>query len=218
MRDAAAACIGELFQTRDESTNACGFTSRAMATGEMDMKRFIMICTAMMALMSAFFTTPAAASIVTLNETFTITGFSAGAPLSTLTGSLSLSFDNSTDAIDTTGTALTISVPGLSLAGTTTQFAYNHASDRLHLGAYSVGNFVTNAGTNYIDIEIGNVSTTPLFLNAQYSQVGAAANFSSTTGTLTPVVAIAGQPIPALGPWSLVALSTLLALLGLRRR
>jgi hypothetical protein len=174
---------------------------------------------AMMALISAAFTGPAAASITTLNETFTITGFSAGAPLSTLTGSFSLSFDNSADAIDTTGTVLTISVSGLSLAGATPEFAYNHASDVLHLGAYSAGNFVTNAGTNYIDLQIGNVSTTPVFLNAQYSQVGATANFSSLTGTVTPAAAVAVAPVPvATHPAALALLALGLFGVALGRR
>jgi len=167
----------------------------ARDNGETDMKRFITIFTAMMAMILASFTTPAAASLITLNETFTITGFTAGAPLSTLTGSFSLTFDNSADAIDETGSVLTISVPGLSLAGTTTEFNYDHALDLLRLGAYPTGTgFLTNPGTNYIDIEIDGVSTTPSFRDAHYSQAGLTANFSSTTGTLAPVTSV---PEPA---------------------
>jgi hypothetical protein len=165
-------------------------------------------------LISAAVPAPAAASIITLNETFTVTGLSSGSPLSTLTGSFSLTFDNSADALDTTGTVLTISVDGLSLAGATTMFAYTHAFDTLHVGAYSVGNFVTNAGTNYIDLHISQISTTPMFADAQFSQAGFSQNFFSRTGTVTPVTPVAAVPEPV----SLALLSTGLAITGVLRR
>ena len=162
-------------------------------------------------LISSSLPAPAAASPITLNETFTITGFPSGAPLSTVTGSFSLTFDNSADALDTTGTVLTISVAGLSLAGATPMFAYNQLLDSMTLGAYSAGNFNTSSGTNYIRLDIDNVSTTPVFLYAQYSQVGATVNFASRTGSLTPIETV---PEPA----SLALLSTGVAVAGVLRR
>ncbi len=65
------------------------------------MKRFA--TATVMALLSTACAARAAASTIMLNETFTISGFSSGALLSTLTGSFSLSFDNSADALDTRG-------------------------------------------------------------------------------------------------------------------
>lgn len=150
------------------------------------------------ALISAVFATSAAALPITLDETFTITGFSSSPPsvppLSTVTGSFSLTFDNSADAINTSGTVLSISASGLSLAGATPQFFYDHASDTLHLGAFVGGNFVTNAGTNNIGIHISDVSTTPMFVDAQYSQTGQTLNFASRTGTLSATATSVPEP------------------------
>lgn len=171
-----------------------------------------------MALMSAALPASAAAAIITLNETFTVTGIMpAGAPLSTLTGTFSLTLDDAVDSVDTTGTVLTISVPGLSLAGATPMYAYAVASDILHVGAYSVGNFVTNAGTNYISILIDHPFTTPVLRGAQYSQAGLTSNFFSRVGTVTPVDA--PTPVSTVPePVSLALLSTGLALTALRSR
>jgi hypothetical protein len=164
------------------------------------------------ALISAASAAPAVATVITLNENFTITGYNPGTPLTSLSGTFSLSFDNSADQSDVTGTVLTLSVPDISLAGTITVFFYNHAADFLTLGDFPVGEaLLTNPGTDYFDLKLNNVSVSPVIVGSQYSQT-TDPNNSSTTGSLTPV-----SVAPVSEPASMtLLLGPLLLLLGWR--
>lgn len=158
------------------------------------------------ALVSIVTTGPAAAGIITLDDNFTAK-YSPGIPLASLSGSFSVTFDNSASFANVSGTGLTLLVSGISLAGATEMFAYSHPTDIFQLGAFSAGNFVTNGGTNYFDLTIQDVSTAPTFATSQYSQVGDPNN-GFLTGSLTSV------PEPA----SLLLFSAGLLGLGAMRR
>jgi hypothetical protein len=123
------------------------------------------------------------ATLITLNYNFTGSGFPAGAPFDPVTGSFSLTFDNSADITNSSAITASISIP---VTGSIL-FSYNATFDFVELGANGVTNGVTN-GTNDFGFRLHNVSTTPTFESHpfDYTQQGVNGIFVAQNFALRP--------------------------------
>ena len=157
----------------------------------------------------------AQASIITLNYDFSATGFDpASAPVDPVTGSFSVTFDNSilfffdvTEGVSVTG--LNISL------GSAPAIAYFQDMDQLLIGGLESGsdNVSVDPATDDFLLQINNVSTSPTLFSFVYAQKAAGpGGFFTFEGTLTPREV---SPVPE--PASLTLLGVGFAWIGVRR-
>lgn len=134
---------------------------------------------------------PAQAAIISLSYAFSASGFNAGAPVDPVTGSFSVTFDNT---VETSNSTVGVTVTDLNIVlGSAPAYAYLPSiGDRLFIGgAPSAG--VLFPGTFDFYLEIENASTTPTFGELAYFQ-GGDRPFLSLTGTLTPTETTVPEP------------------------
>jgi hypothetical protein len=153
----------------------------------------------------------AEAEPITLSFGFIATGFGPGAPVDPVTGSFTITFDNSTNLVDQT-TGLTYSHLNIAL-DSAPSFSYGRVADVLVLGAAVNGAQTLGGATNDLLWGLNNVSSSPVaapgFTYAQASH----SNFFQGQVFLTPFAA--STPEPA----SLVLIGTgALAIVGRRQR
>ncbi len=120
----------------------------------------------------------AQAATVTVNDNFTMSGFGIGAPVDPVTGSFSVTFDNTADIIDGTGITATINtaVDGVF------EFTYYASLDQLLVGGSANGASGVGSGTNDFLLTINTASTDPSALLFDYIAGGSAA-FTATSLT-----------------------------------
>jgi hypothetical protein len=134
---------------------------------------------------------PADATIVGGSYDFTATGFPSGAPYATVTGSFTISFDNSTDIVgsfnSTNGlSAFSVSGPFITLGA---RYDYYQSLDRLVIGDFTFGVegiLVSGPSADFI-LSISNFSTNPTFLSFNYATNSTIGSFGSSSGTLAPI-------------------------------
>ena len=128
---------------------------------------------ALMFLLFALASRPAGAEPITLSFGFIASGFGSGAPVDPVTGSFTITFDNSTDLREQT-TGLTYYNLNIAL-DSAPSFAYGRVADVLVLGAAVDGAQTLGGGTNDLLWGINNVSTNPVaapgFVYAQASSL-----------------------------------------------
>jgi hypothetical protein len=135
----------------------------------------------------------AQASIITLTYDFSASGFGAGAPIDPVTGSFSVTFDDSVDHFEeTTGFTLT----ALNIAHGPAGFNYLAGSDQLFVGGLvnGAGQVFPLSNTNDFVLRISNASTAPLFSLLAYTQTGSEDLHIAFTGALTPVDVAVPEP------------------------
>ena len=97
------------------------------------------------------------ANTITLNYDFSASGFGIGAPVDPVTGSFSVTFDDTViDTVETSG----IVVSNLNIAlDSAPSFSYHQPGDVLYIGGSANGIFGFPAGTNDFAMAIGGAST-----------------------------------------------------------
>jgi len=130
----------------------------------------------------------AKANTITLNYDFSASGFSSGAPVDPVTGSFSVTFDDTViDTVETSG----IVVSNLNIAlDSAPSFSYHQPGDVLYIGGSANDIFGFPGGTNDFAMAIGGASTpSPVLFVFGYSTNGVNATFiSSESLELTPTV------------------------------
>jgi len=135
---------------------------------------------------------------------------SASAPVDPVTGSFSITFDNSTDLREQSAGA---TVSGLNLAmDGPLGFAYGRMADVLIIGSLFNGAQSVGGGTNDFVFGINNISTNPTAVDFAYAQRASPSNFLSRN------VAIALTPTATPEPGTLALMATGLTAAWLRRR
>jgi hypothetical protein len=162
-------------------------------------------------------TKPAAASPITFNVVFGSSGFDVpGGPVGLVLGDFDITLDPAVDALSTSGFVF----HNLNISIADPIFSWTAAADVLLFGGIANGTG-TAPGTNDFQLSIaGFTSGSPSILNFTYSQVGAPATYTASTGAIfvTPLgPAVATTPIPAALPLFLAALGGL-GFAGWRRR
>lgn len=151
------------------------------------------------------------ATLITLNYNFTASGFlPGGAPFDPVTGSFSLTFDNSAGIEDSSAITASISLP---ITGSIL-FSYNSDFDTLYMGANGTSLGIAS-GTNDFSFVIQQVSTTPVpqtFFYTNESNMSLA--WAATSIVLTPA---GGSAVPETSS-SLGLLALAVTALGLVRR
>jgi hypothetical protein len=164
---------------------------------------------ALVVLLVALGTSRAEAEPITLSFGFIASGFGPGAPVDPVTGSFTITFDNSTNVFEQT-TGLTYHDFNI-VVDSAPSFSYSRAEDGLGLGAALSGTDVLGTGTNDLLWSIRNVSTNPVAGPAfTYSQSGL--DVFQGTFVLTPFA----TPVPE--PATLVLFATGAAVAVIRRR
>lgn len=135
-------------------------------------------------------TAPSAhASVITLNYDFSASGFDpASAPVDPVTGSFSVTFDNS--ILFFSDVTEGVSVTGLNISlGSAPAIAYFQDLDQLLIGGLESGshNVSVDPATDDFVLQINNVSTSPTLFYFVYAQKAAGpGGFFTFEGTLTP--------------------------------
>jgi hypothetical protein len=132
-----------------------------------------------------------------------------------LTGSFTLSFDNSADIPDSTVGLTVNSLNHPHAAAITVEFTYSASADLLTFGGSQTG--VDGATTNTDDfiLEASNVSSAPAYVRGFETVAGSIAGVSAPTGSLTVIPV----PVPVPEPASLALLGVgVLGLGALRHR
>ena len=115
---------------------------------------------ALVVLLFTLGTSRAEAEPITLSFGFVASGFGSGAPVDPVTGSFTITFDNSTNLQEQT-TGLTYYNLNIVL-DSPPSFAYGRVADVLVLGAAVNGAQTLGGGTNDLLWGINNVSTNPV--------------------------------------------------------
>ncbi|HEX3486731.1 MAG TPA: PEP-CTERM sorting domain-containing protein [Micropepsaceae bacterium] len=144
-------------------------------------------CAAVCALALASSSVAANATVITLNDTFIASGFGAGAPFDPVTGSFSLTFDNSADITDGTAITASISIP---VSGGI-EFNYVKISDVLQIGGLLGGVSTISGISDDFFFNIRNVSTLPKFDGMAYSS-----SKSTTVAFATATGSVAATSVP----------------------
>jgi hypothetical protein len=125
------------------------------------------------------------AATITLNYDFVANGFfPEGAPVDPVTGSFSVTFDNTNTAFNVTRD---ISITNLNIAlDGSPAFTYFSDFDFLVIGGLPNGALIVGVGFNDFHLGVRDVSTNPVFFEFSYSHTGAITNFTALSGRLTP--------------------------------
>lgn len=143
----------------------------------------------------------AQAAPITLKYDFVAAGFfPGGAPVDQVTGSFSVTFDDTSTLVDvTTG----ISITNLNIAlDSSPAFTYFSDIDVLVIGGLQNGALIAGGGSNDFHLGIQRASTTnPVsFYEFYYSQTGEPLSYTALSGSLTP------SAVPEPATFSLFAL------------
>jgi hypothetical protein len=140
----------------------------------------------------------AQAAPITLKYDFVAAGFfPGGAPVDPVTGSFSVTFDDTSTLVDVT-TGISITNLNISL-DSSPAFTYFSDIDRLVIGGLQDGALIGGGGSNDFHLGVDDVSTNPAFLEFWYVQTGKI-TFTALSGILTP------SAVPEPATFSLFAL------------
>jgi len=154
---------------------------------------------------------PLGAGAVTVGGTYNFTtgaGMTLGAPTNPVTGSFTISFDNSASITDST---LGFTLNSINILTGAAGYTYDQTNDRLFVGGLlNTVQTAPLAAGNVTDwrLRIDSFSSAPVFFLFQYTQAGTAGRWGTETGSLAKVPE----------PGSLALLGLGLMGLGLTRR
>lgn len=146
---------------------------------------------------------PANAAIINVNSDFAANGFGPGAPVDPVTGTFSVTFDNSSSILNSvSGVTASLNIP-VDVIG----FNYDPDFDILNVGGLFGGVDRILFSTNDFVLIVTGVSTAPAFGGFSYTQTSETTFFSTESGSLTPAA------VPE--PFSLTLLGAALACLAI---
>lgn len=143
----------------------------------------------------------ASAAIIDLDIDVAATGFLGTPPVSPFLINFSIVFDNSMGNITNETNGITLNSINVAY-DQPIAFSYNAAQDSLWVGGVFFGLLGILGPWNNFSVQIDNISTTPTYNRAGYSQVSPAYNGSTVVGTLT--VTSSNTPVPEPGALSLL--------------